>query len=128
MASRVAYAGWCGKEEVAEVGWRLAKLVYGLMGRIRDFITGKLGEVGILYLIWSILLVLSLTLLTHSCILKKIPRLSSFILPLSHRLSHLLFDFLYLPSLLLSLRHSPLPITHIPTFIALVILCIPAVF
>ena len=124
----MAYAGRCRKEEVAEVGWRLAKLVFGMMGSIRDFISGKLGEVGILYLIWSLLLVLSLTLITIYCLFKKLPRLSGFILPLSHRLPHLLFDIVYLPSLLLTLNLSPLPITHLPTFIALVTLSIPAVF
>jgi hypothetical protein len=128
MGTRVAYAERCKKEKGAEVGWRQAKHVFGMMGSIRDFISSNLGEVGILYLIWSILLVLSLTVLTLSCLLKKLPRLSSFILPLSYRLPHLLFDLLYLPSLLLTLKHSPLPITHLPTFIALVILSIPALF
>jgi hypothetical protein len=128
MGTRVAYAGRCKKVEVAEVGWRLAKLVYGMMGSIRDFFSGKLGEVGILYLMWSLLLVVSLTLLTLSYLFKKLPRLSRFILPLSLRLPHLLFDLLYLPSLLLTLTHSPLPITHLPTFIALLSLSIPALF
>jgi len=128
LGTRVAYAERCKKEEVAEVGWRLAKHVFGMMVSIRDFISGNFGEVGILYLIWSILLVLSLTVLTLSCLLKKLPRLFSFILPLSYRLPHLLFDLLYLPSLLLTLKHSPLPINHLPTFIALVILSVPGVF
>ena len=128
MGTRVAYAGRCRKEEVAESGWRLAKLVFGMMGSIRDFTTAKLGEVGILYLIWLLLLVLSLTILTVSFLFKKIHRLSRFLLPLSHRLSHLHFELLYLPSLILTLQHSPLPITHLPTFFALVILSTPAIF
>jgi hypothetical protein len=128
MGTRVAYAGRCRKEEVAEIGWRLAKLLFEMMGSIRDFTTAKLGEVGILYLIWSLLLVLSLTILALFFLFKKIPRLSRFLLPLSQRLPHLLFVLLYLPSLILTLQHSPLPITHLPTFFALVILSTPALF
>jgi hypothetical protein len=128
MGTRVAYTGKCKKEEVAEIGWRLAKLLFGIVGSIRDFTTAKLGEVGILYLIWSLLLVLSLTILTISFLFKKIPRLSRFLLPLSHRLPHLLLQLLYLPSLIFTLQHSPLPITHLPNFFALVILSTPAIF
>ena len=128
MGTRVAYAGRCKKEEMAEIGWRLAKLLFGMMGSIRDFTTAKLGEVGILYLIWSLLLVLSLAILALSFLFKKIPRLSRFLLPLSHRLPHLFFELFYLPSLILTLQHSPLPITHLPTFFALVILSTPALF
>jgi hypothetical protein len=104
--------------------WKGLEAVYEKMGVVKEVMKEKVGEVGFLYMIWSIMLGLYLFSKSLSCFfpLFKLPHL------LTQHLLLLLFDLLYLPSLHLLLSTFPLPLTtsSLSSLPALLLLSLPS--